>query len=94
MPADQPAASHALQESNRASQPDKRLVEAYFVFACVWAFGGTMLVDKTSDYRAKFSKWWTAEWKAVTFPEGVRPPSGSSFADPQIQDHIGRCTSA
>ena len=44
------------------------------MFACVWAFGGTMLVDKTSDYRAKFSKWWTLEWKAVPFPEGVRAP--------------------
>ena len=42
------------------------------MFACVWAFGGTMLVDKTSDYRAAFSKWWTQEWKAVPFPDQVR----------------------
>ena len=59
-----------MQESNRAAQPDKRLVEAYFVFACVWAFGGTMLVDKSSDYRAQFSKWWIQEWKAVPFLKG------------------------
>ena len=44
-----------------------------FVFACVWAFGGCMLVDKVSDYRSQFSKWWTAEWKTITFPEKVGP---------------------
>ncbi|KAK9843805.1 hypothetical protein WJX81_007069 [Elliptochloris bilobata] len=49
--------------------PDKKLLEHHFVFACVWAFGGTMLVDKVSDYRAQFSKWWVSEWKAVQFPE-------------------------
>jgi dynein heavy chain len=26
--------------------PDKKLLEYHFVFACVWAFGGCMLVDK------------------------------------------------
>lgn len=30
-----------------------------------------MLVDKVSDYRTQFSKWWTSEWKTITFPEKV-----------------------
>jgi dynein heavy chain len=34
-----------------APPPDKRLLEYHFVFACVWAFGGCMLVDKVYDYR-------------------------------------------
>jgi hypothetical protein len=29
-----------------APAPDKKLLEYHFVFACVWAFGGSMLVDK------------------------------------------------
>lgn len=29
-----------------APPPDKKLLEYHFVFACVWAFGGSMLVDK------------------------------------------------
>ncbi len=29
-----------------APPPDKKLLEYHFVFACVWAFGGCMLVDK------------------------------------------------
>lgn len=29
-----------------APPPDARLLEHHFVFACVWAFGGAMLVDK------------------------------------------------
>ena len=62
-----------LQETVRGTPPpDKRLLEHHFVFACIWAFGGTMLVDKVSDYRLQFSKWWVSEWKAVPFPEKVR----------------------
>lgn len=61
-----------LQESVRGSPaPDKKIAEMNFVFACVWAFGGCMLVDKVSDYRTQFSKWWTSEWKTITFPEKV-----------------------
>lgn len=39
------------------------------MFACVWAFGGCMMVDKVYDYRTQFSKWWISEWKNVQFPE-------------------------
>jgi hypothetical protein len=52
-----------------APPPDKKLLEYHFVFACVWSFGGCMLVDKVSDYRTAFSKWWISEWKNVQFPE-------------------------
>ena len=31
-----------------------------------------MLVDKVSDYRTQFSKWWVSEWKNVQYPEKVR----------------------
>ena len=61
-----------MQESVRGSPPpDKKVAEMNFVFACVWAFGGCMLVDKVSDYRTQFSKWWTSEWKTIAFPEKV-----------------------
>lgn len=61
-----------LQESVRgAPPPDKKLLEYQFVFACVWAFGGCMLVDKVSDYRTQFSKWWISEYKNVQYPEKV-----------------------
>lgn len=30
-----------------------------------------MLVDKVSDYRTQFSKWWISEYKNVQFPEKV-----------------------
>ena len=48
-----------------APPPDKKLLEYNFVFACVWSFGGCMLVDKVYDYRTQFSKWWISEWKNV-----------------------------
>lgn len=31
--------------------PDKKLLEYHFVFACVWAFGGCMLVDKVTSLK-------------------------------------------
>ena len=58
------------EESVRgAPPPDKKLLEHHFVFACIWAFGSCMLVDKVYDFRTQFSKWWAAEMKNVTFPE-------------------------
>lgn len=42
------------------------------MFACVWAFGGCMLVDKVYDYRTQFSKWWVSEWKNVQVRRGRR----------------------
>jgi dynein heavy chain len=32
--------------AKNAPAPDKKLLEYHFVFACVWAFGGCMMVDK------------------------------------------------
>ncbi|XP_077101765.1 dynein axonemal heavy chain 9 [Siphateles boraxobius] len=46
----------------------KDLYELYFVFAAVWAFGGTMFQDQLVDYRLEFSKWWVTEFKSVKFP--------------------------
>ena len=55
-------------EDEGAGAPNQVLMEHYFVFACVWALGGAMLVDKVNDYRTQFSQWWTSEWKSVQFP--------------------------
>ena len=46
----------------------KELYEIYFVFCCVWAFGGCLGQDQLSDYRVEFSKWWTSEFKTIKFP--------------------------
>ena len=52
-----------------APAPDRKLIEFQFVYACVWAMGGCMLVDKVSDFKTEFSKWWKQEWKTVRFPD-------------------------
>ncbi|CAG9462750.1 unnamed protein product [Pedinophyceae sp. YPF-701] len=59
--------------SEKVPAPDdkkKKLLETNFVFACVWAFGGCMLVDKVYDFRTEFSRWWCSEFKTVAFPDG------------------------
>ncbi|NXH09440.1 DYH9 protein, partial [Bucco capensis] len=57
-----------LTEENTPADCPKELYELYFVFAAVWAFGGSMFQDQLVDYRVEFSKWWVAEFKAVKFP--------------------------
>jgi len=44
------------------------MYELYFVWACVWAFGGALFQDQLVDHRVEFTKWWSAEFKAVKFP--------------------------
>ncbi|KAM6049902.1 dynein axonemal heavy chain 17 [Theristicus caerulescens] len=54
----------------QTTPPDspRELYELYFVFACVWAFGGAMFQDQLVDYRLEFSKWWVNEFKTIKFP--------------------------
>jgi dynein heavy chain len=63
-----------LTPKNTPKGCDKEWFEVYFVFAAVWAFGGTMFTDQSVDYRVEFSKWWNAEFKLVKFP-----PTGTVF---------------
>ena len=57
-----------------SNDPPKELYELYFVFACIWAFGSSLYHDGTVDHRAEFSKWFSSEFKNVTFP-----PNGTVF---------------
>ncbi|XP_067914454.1 dynein axonemal heavy chain 17-like [Heterodontus francisci] len=57
-----------LTPVNAPADSPKELYELYFVFACVWGFGGTMFQDQLVDYRVEFSKWWVNEFKSVKFP--------------------------
>lgn len=45
-----------------------RVIETYFVFAAVWAFGAALTVVDSEDYRLKFSTWWRGEFKSVKMP--------------------------
>ncbi|XP_053294795.1 dynein axonemal heavy chain 11 [Pleuronectes platessa] len=57
-----------LTENNTPADSPRELYEIYFVFACVWAFGGALFQDHLNDHRAEFSRWWTKEMRAVKFP--------------------------
>ena len=50
----------------------KKLLEMQFVFAAMWSLGGCLLVDKVTDHRSEFSRWWMSTFKTVTFPEGCQ----------------------
>ena len=40
-----------LTPANTPADCPKDVYELYFVFACVWAFGGAMFQDQINDYR-------------------------------------------
>ncbi|KAF5892934.1 dynein heavy chain 11, axonemal-like, partial [Clarias magur] len=57
-----------LTDENTPADSPRELYEIYFVFACVWAFGGALFQDHLRDYRGEFSRWWNKEMRAVKFP--------------------------
>ncbi|XP_069504355.1 dynein axonemal heavy chain 11 [Ambystoma mexicanum] len=57
-----------LIPENVSPDSSRDIYEMYFVFACIWAFGGALFKDQVTDYRAVFSQWWVKEMKAVKFP--------------------------
>jgi len=49
---------------------EKEIYEMYFVFAAIWAFGGTLGLKDNVDYRKSFDKWWRMQWRNfIKFPE-------------------------
>ncbi|XP_072903303.1 LOW QUALITY PROTEIN: dynein axonemal heavy chain 11 [Hemitrygon akajei] len=57
-----------LTPKNTSPDTPREIYEMYFVFACVWAFGGALLQDQLIDYRVEFSRWWTKEMRTIKFP--------------------------
>ncbi|KAK3091630.1 hypothetical protein FSP39_021358 [Pinctada imbricata] len=57
-----------LTPENTPPDCPKELYELYFVFACIWAFGGVTFQDQLVDHRVEFTKWWVTEFKTVKFP--------------------------
>ncbi|BFZ02963.1 hypothetical protein BsWGS_06002 [Bradybaena similaris] len=58
----------SLTTTNTPPDCPKELYELYFVFACVWAFGGAMFQDQLVDHRVEFTKWWVTDFKTIKFP--------------------------
>ncbi|KAL7886390.1 hypothetical protein AOLI_G00041110 [Acnodon oligacanthus] len=57
-----------LTPENIPADSTRDVYETYFVFACIWAFGGATYQDQARDYRAEFSQWWVKEMKSVKLP--------------------------
>ncbi|KAM3917468.1 dynein axonemal heavy chain 11-like [Leptodactylus fuscus] len=57
-----------LTEENTPPDSPRELYEIYFVFACVWSFGGALFQDQLIDYRVEFSRWWNKEMRTIKFP--------------------------
>ncbi|GAA6066506.1 dynein axonemal heavy chain 11 isoform X1, partial [Tachysurus ichikawai] len=57
-----------LTSENVPVDSPREVYETYFVFACIWAFGGATYQDQLRDYRAEFSQWWTKEMRSIKLP--------------------------
>jgi hypothetical protein len=54
-----------LTEDNVPPHSASELYEKFFVFTCIWAFGGPLPSDGRIDYRNMFSNWWKKELQSV-----------------------------
>ena len=77
-----------MTEENVPEGSSKDVYELYFVWACVWAFGGALFQDQLCDHRVEFTKWWSAEFKQIKFPSQVKLPLDSA-APPK--NYLGYC---
>eukprot|EP00742_Colponemidia_sp_Colp-10_P004139 GILJ01004417.1.p1 GENE.GILJ01004417.1~~GILJ01004417.1.p1 ORF type:complete len:2854 (+),score=646.67 GILJ01004417.1:919-8562(+) len=59
---------YADQVKNASLEEQKVIIEAFFIFACMWAFGGALAEDKVVNYRNNFSSYWRSVAK-IKFPE-------------------------
>jgi len=73
-----PATPTAVKTSNKRGDKSSSTgprpsdyLEHVFVFATIWAVGGSLTVDKQLDSRKKFSNAWKAMFKTVKFPANV-----------------------
>eukprot|EP00731_Ephydatia_muelleri_P017567 Em0010g665a len=57
-----------LTPQNVPPDTTKEIYALYFVFAAIWAFGGSTFQDQLVDYHVEFSKWWVTEFKQLKFP--------------------------
>jgi dynein heavy chain len=57
-----------LENIPKGTPDDKKIVETYFAFAVVWAFGGPMSTKDGVDQRKKFSNWFKTKWTSIKFP--------------------------
>jgi dynein heavy chain, axonemal len=49
-------------------QNEAVVIESYFVFAAIWAFGSGFTVTDGIDMRKNFSSWWKSKWTRVKMP--------------------------
>ena len=56
--------------SDPALPPEEltRILDTYFVFAAMWAFGSSLSMKDGEDYRIRFSDFWKGEFKTVRLP--------------------------
>ncbi|KAL7445854.1 hypothetical protein ACHAXM_010428 [Skeletonema potamos] len=60
-------------------------IESIFTFSAMWAFGGPMIIDKSGDYRKKFSEDFAATF-GIKFPkEGI---CFDYLYDPNTGEHV------
>ena len=57
----------ADNENTPSEVHNEREAEHWFIFACIWTFGGMLSTD--DKYRIRFDRWWRSEWRGLKFPE-------------------------
>eukprot|EP01084_Bolivina_argentea_P141297 248310_1 len=79
---------------------EKHILEKHFIYCLIWAFGGSLLIDETRNYKIEFSNWfkltYTQQCVGITYPfdqDEKRGDYGSNtifdyFYDDSVDDII------
>ena len=57
-----------LSEKEDTLSAEKEALEKHFVYCLIWAFGGSLLVDETTNYKIEFSNWFKHTYQIITYP--------------------------
>jgi dynein heavy chain len=56
------------ENAPKGGENDEVVLETYFVFAAIWAFGSAFSITDGCDYKKNFSSWFKNKWTTVKLP--------------------------
>jgi len=82
-----------IHEKAEVLAADSEKLEKHFVYCLIWAFGGSLLVDETTNHKTEFSNWFKNTYQIIAYPYDQDVEYGSNtvfdyFYDEQRNDIV------
>eukprot|EP01084_Bolivina_argentea_P009096 17033_1 len=83
--------TYLLQCIDNISSCSSEALEKHFIYCLIWAFGGSLLVNETTNYKIEFSNWFKHTYNSViTYPfdQDVSDEYGSNLVFDYFYDDV------